>query len=359
MIKAPIIKVAINTPVDRLFDYRHPATHAGPVAPGMRVRVPFGRRTVVGVIAGTAAESDIPADRLKAALEVLDTEPLLDAALLEMLLWGAAYYQHAVGEVVAAALPTPLRQGAAAEPGETVHWELTAAGRDQGVAALPGNAAAQRRLVTLLQTHDRLDAATMRAAHPGFRAPLKALISKGWVQERRAREALNPELPAPDMPPVLNDWQAKAIAGVPPSGFTPCLLEGVTGSGKTEVYLHLIMQQLTAGRRALVVVPEIGLTPQLLERFARRLQQPIAVLHSGLTDTQRTANWIAARNGEAAVIVGTRSAIFAPLPGLGLIIVDEEHDGSFKQQDGFRYSARDLAVWRARQLDVPVVLGSA
>lgn len=359
MTRAPIIKVAINTPVDRLFDYRLPTGARGPAEPGMRVKVPFGRRQTVGIIAATARQSDVPPDRLKAALELLDSEPLLDVGLLEMLLWSASYYQHAVGEVIAAALPTPLRQGASAAPAETLRWGLTAAGREQGAAAPPANAVAQRRLLTLLETRGPLDAAELRAAHAHYRGPLKALIAKGWVQEHRSRQALQATVPLPDATPPLNDWQSSAIDGVPLSGFAPCLLEGVTGSGKTEVYLHLIMRQLAAGRRALVIVPEIGLTPQLLERFARRLQQPIAVLHSGLTDTQRAANWIAARNGEAAVIVGTRSAIFAPLPEVGLIVVDEEHDGSFKQQDGFRYSARDLAVWRARQLAVPVVLGSA
>ncbi len=182
------------------------------------------------------------------------------------------------------------------------------------------------------------------------------LTDKGWVEcfEVKATETITPEAG-----PVPTDAQREAVDAIEATGFQPCLLEGVTGSGKTEVYLQLIEQQIAAGRQSLVLVPEIGLTPQLIDRFQRRVPGKVVAMHSGLTDTQRLNAWVAAHSGEADVVIGTRSAIFCPLPRAGLIVIDEEHDSSYKQQDGFRYSARDLAVYRARQLDIPVVLGSA
>lgn len=350
-----ILRVAINTPVNKLFDYLAPAGDPTP-QPGMRVRVPFGRRKLIGVIAATAHESDWPLDKLKPAIETIDPQPLLQPAMVEMLNWAARYYQHPPGEVFAAALPTALRQGQAPETEKTELWSLTPTGREVDADAIVGRAPVQAAFLRKLAAGE-CDAADLRALNPAWRKTMQTFIDKGWVECREVEVAAAAS--ERDAPPTLTDAQKAAIAGVPVQVFNACLLEGVTGSGKTEVYLHLIEQQIAAGRQSLVLVPEIGLTPQLLDRFARRLGGCIAVLHSNLTDTQRLNNWLRAASGEARVVIGTRSAIFAPLPQPGLIVVDEEHDGSFKQQDGFRYSARDLAVWRARQLDIPVVLGSA
>ncbi len=199
----------------------------------------------------------------------------------------------------------------------------------------------------------------LRNIHPGWRKIVATLEARGWVAKSEQDDVYPAAAVQRESGPELTAAQAAAVAVLPDAGFSACLLEGVTGSGKTEVYLQLLEKQIAQGRQSMVLVPEIGLTPQLVERFRRRLPGTLAVMHSGLNETERAVAWLAARSGEADVIVGTRSAVFAPLARPGLLIVDEEHDSSFKQQDGFRYSARDIAVYRARQLDIPVLLGSA
>jgi primosomal protein N' (replication factor Y) len=353
---ASILRVAINTPVNKLFDYLPPAKGPTP-KPGKRVSVPFGRRKLIGVIAAVTTASEFPLHKLKRAEAVLDEQVLLEQPLVNLLNWAARYYQHPPGEVFAAALPTPLRQGAAAVIEKVYRWAITGDGRAVDTEQLARRAKVQAEFLHALKITGHCEAATLRDVNTGWRKTMATFEDKGWVRV----EEISPQNVAAktSAPPSLTEAQQEAIAGVPAENFNACLLEGVTGSGKTEVYLQLIEQQLKAGRQSLVLVPEIGLTPQLLQRFEQRLGIPMAVLHSNLTDTQRTNNWIRAMRGEAQVIIGTRSAIFASLPRPGLIVIDEEHDASFKQQDGFRYSARDLAVYRARQLDIPVVLGSA
>jgi primosomal protein N' (replication factor Y) len=291
-----VFAVALDAPVMRPFHYLPPAAGADTVSRGQRVLVPFRRGERVGVVLGSVGRTQVASVKLRRIAQVLDAEPLLDDTLMALLDWAAAYYQHPPGEVYATALPRLIRHG-----------------RDIGdreASESPGDASSGKHA---------------QGAHE------------------------------------LTAAQAEAVAAITAAGgFQPFLLEGVTGSGKTEVYLQCIARQLAAGRQSLVLVPEIGLTPQLVERFRRRFPATtIVVLHSGLTDRRRMDAWLLARDGRAGVVIGTRSAVFAPLPQPGLIVVDEEHDSSFKQQEGFRYSARDIAVWRARQLDVPVVLGSA
>ncbi len=355
-----ILEVAVPAPLMGLFDYLPPAGEHPPLAPGQRVRVPFGRSTRTGLLVGLKTVSALPASRLKPALAVLDPVPLLAADVLELLAWASAYYQHPPGEVFATAVPKALRSGAAPARGD-IRWTLTAAGAAADPAAL-GRAPAQRQVLCRLQSAALpLTADELAAAAAGWRRAVGALAGRGWAIETRDDAAV-PVTPAAeaDAPPALNAQQADAVQAVAAAGGFQCfLLDGVTGSGKTEVYLHCIQRVLAAGRQSLVLVPEIGLTPQLLERFRRRFAVPIAVLHSGLADGDRLRAWTAAANGSAAIVIGTRSAVFTPLPRLGLVVVDEEHDTSYKQQDGFRYSARDVAVWRARQRGVPVVLGSA
>jgi primosomal protein N' (replication factor Y) len=356
-----ILRIAVATPLRREFDYLPPAgVRPENLPPGIRLKVPFGRTETVGILLGTRAGSSLAPRRLKPARTILDTEPVLDSGLLELLQWASRYYQHPIGEVVQQALPALLRQGRPARARGIEFWQLTDAGRALDPASLV-RAPRQQHLLQLLQQHPAgLSASQLNQFEANWRPTLQRLKDKDLVR-REERTALPLEPVSPEPVPTPNPAQQQAIEAVLTSQgrYQAFLLDGVTGSGKTEIYLRLIEAELAAGRQTLVLVPEIGLTPQLLQRFRARLATPIAVLHSGLNDQERLNAWLAARSGEAGVVIGTRSALFTPLARPGLIIVDEEHDLSFKQQEGFRYSARDLAVVRARQLAIPVLLGSA
>ncbi len=354
-----VLRVAVPGPLDRLFDYRRPKDPSAPTAvPGCRVRVPFGRGRRIGVIVVSDSDSELAPERLRRVEAVLDTEPALPDAILQLGLWSAEYYHHPPGDALAALLPAPLRRGENPDTAPPPRWRATAAGRSTDPATLV-RAPLQARLLELVRAHeDGIEAAVLRTVTDRYQAPLRALEAKGLVG--RAPPAVR-ETPPPEPGPALSAAQAdraEAIVGAL-GDFAPILLRGVTGSGKTEVYLTAMRRVLECGRQVLVLVPEIGLTPQLVARVARRLGTTPAVLHSGLTDRERLAAWRRARSGEAAVVLGTRSAVFTPLPHPGLIVVDEEHDPSLKQQDGFRYHARDLAVLRAQRSCIPVVLGSA
>ncbi|KAF1691871.1 primosomal protein N' [Pseudoxanthomonas jiangsuensis] len=328
-------------------------TRASAADVGRRVRVPFGPRELAGVGAA-GGEPDSPAG-LREALAFADPVPLFDGELLDSLRWLARYTHAPLGEVLATALPAPLRAG---EPLPDTHawaWALTEAGAT-GLEGLRRNTR-PRRLAELLQAGP-LDEDHLDLRLDGWRDAARALGKRRYA-ERIAVPAL-PAAPVPQPGPSPNAGQQAAIEAVAAcAGFSPVLLEGVTGSGKTEVYLHAIADCLAQGKQALVLVPEIGLTPQTLARFRARLGVPVHALHSNLADGERARVWAAAWRGQARVIVGTRSAVFTPLPEAGLIVVDEEHDASYKQQDGIRYHARDFALVRAKALEVPVLLGSA
>ena len=345
-----VLRVALPVPLPRLFDYRPPAD--GPGAVGCRVRVPFGSRSLVGVIVETGPPDPGLAE-LREAEAVLDPQPLLHGELLASLRWLARYTHAPLGEVLATALPGSLRHG---EPLPDTHawaWRLTEAGAT-ALARLRGR---PRQLADRLQDRAR-DEDQLDIDLDDWRSAARALLKRGLAERIAVPASQLSPLPQPG--PTLNPEQAEALAALRARpGFAAALLDGVTGSGKTEVYLQAIADCLARGRQALVLVPEIGLTPQALARFRQRLGVPIHALHSGLTDHERARVWAAAWRGEARVIVGTRSAVFTPLPEAGLIVVDEEHDGSYKQQDGIRYHARDFALVRGKALDVPVVLGSA
>lgn len=354
-----ILEVAVAAPVMGVFDYLAPASVDAPLLVGQRLRVPFGRGTRMGWLVGSKAVSELPAHRLRRVLSVLDTEPLLPPDLLGMLVWAARYYQHPLGEVLAAALPKALREGRDTASGEML-WALNAEGMSADPEILR-RAPAQLRIYQALRDRPLpAAAADLEAVTSTWRRALAALGARGWVTVSHATVALPVADIAPDVPPELTADQARAVEQINAAqGYQCFLLDGVTGSGKTEVYLRSIEQVLATGKQSLVLVPEIGLTPQLLERFQRRFQLPVALLHSGLSDGERLRAFTAASDGTARIVIGTRSAIFAPLQRPGLIVADEEHDPSYKQQEGWRYSARDLAVWRARELGVPLVLGSA
>lgn len=355
-----ILRVAIPSPLYRCFDYLPPQDSIHhPLQPGMRLRLPFGRGQAVGILLEVADHSTIDHQRLRPAAAVLDQTPLIPPDLLNFLRWAANYYHHPLGEVIAAALPTRLRQGEAATPGQRSRWYLSEAGAEQDTTALARRATRQATLLQRLRANDN-GLADDDLDDGADRKTLNQLCTKGWARIEQIPDLKHNHAPS-DIPPLLNPAQAAAVDAVCSQldKFTPFLLDGVTGSGKTEVYLRVIDQVLAAGRQTLVLVPEITLTPQLLSRFERRFSAPLAVLHSGLGEQERQNAWLYAATGEAKIIIGTRSAVFTPLAKPGVIIVDEEHDASFKQQSGFRYSARDLALVRAQQLNIPIVLGSA
>jgi primosomal protein N' (replication factor Y) (superfamily II helicase) len=346
-----VLRVALPLPLPRLFDYLPPAVDPGEV--GCRVRVPFGSRSMVGMVVAIGAPDPAVAAELRTAEAVLDTQPLLHGELLESLRWLTRYTHAPLGEVLSTALPAALRRG---DPLPATHawaWRLTPEGLGEH-ARLRGR---PRQFADRLQD-DAVDEDLLDAQLGGWRPSARALLKRG-LAERVAMPASQTG-PVPQPGPALNEEQDTALQALRARpGFLPWLLDGVTGSGKTEVYLHAIADCLARGQQALVLVPEIGLTPQVLARFRRRLGVAVHALHSGLTDLERARVWAAAWRGEARVIVGTRSAVFVPLPEAGLIVIDEEHDGSYKQQDGIRYHARDFALLRGKALDVPVLLGSA
>jgi primosomal protein N' (replication factor Y) len=356
-----ILAVAIDTPLRRVFDYRAPSDISPEaIQPGQRVWVPFGRRRVVGVIVELRTSSEVPETKLRAATELIDDTPTFDREMLSLLAWSADYYRHPIGEVIAAALPVPLRHGVSLTA-EDRCWRLTAAGRDPSSAVLLRRSPKLRAVFDAIATVKTIDRAQLDAANASGPA-LRKLIARGLIEEfiRPAGSAM-PAAHRTAPGPKLNDAQRAAVEAIHASlgTFRTLLLDGVTGSGKTEVYLRAIDAVLGRGEQALVLVPEIALTPQLVARFRQRFETCITVLHSGLNDGERLSAWRAAKGGEARIVIGTRSAVFVPLNALGLLIIDEEHDASFKQQEGFRYSARDLAIVRAQRANVPIVLGSA
>ena len=353
-----LIRVGIAVPLYDGFDYRVPDTMQRP-AIGARVSVPFGRREKTGIVLAHPQTSSLDAKKIKPIHAVLDDEPILSAELLELLQWAARYYHHPIGEVLHQAIPQWLRQGRPVRSAVEQGWALTEAGhsalRDAtSLQRAPKQAAALR----LLAEHGAATRAELSTL--GISADtLRRLADKALIESvDRNRPSSHSDL---ETPPELTADQQLVVDQVSndPAQFRAYLLQGVTGSGKTEVYLRLIQSGLLQGLQSLLLVPEIGLTPQLVARLRKRFGTELAVLHSGLSDKERLGAWQRAHTGAARLVVGTRSAIFASLPQLGLIVVDEEHDASFKQQTGFRYNARDLAIVRARKLGIKVVLGSA
>lgn len=327
------------------------------------MRVPFGRRQAIGLVLGHSQTSSLPADKIRHCNALLDDSPILAAADLKLIRFTSDYYHHPIGEVVAAALPALLRQGKALHP-RVEMISVTEIGAAEDLTTLAKKAPKQAELLALLLDAgaDGIEADRLTTELPNWRRAAASLFRKEVIARIDVRsDDFDETLVATAKQSLtLNDDQEAALATLRSSDdFSACLLDGVTGSGKTEVYLQRMQDFIGQGKQVLVLAPEIGLTPQLVSRLRDRLAIEPALLHSGLTDTERLAAWRAARSGAARLIVGTRSAIFTPMKNPGLIIVDEEHDHSFKQQEGLRYSARDLAIVRAKFLDIPVILGSA
>ncbi|HEY6873346.1 MAG TPA: primosomal protein N' [Geobacteraceae bacterium] len=371
-----IIDVAVPLHLDGTFHYAVPPGLAPQVRTGVRVLVPFGRRKLTGYVLGTAAESS---EEVKEIVAVLDPEPLFTPRELEFLRWTASYYLHPLGEVIKSALPAGInvtsRKQAGQNPDGTAAAEVLTGGRRVKTelfyrAADPPPEGTLRekpaRVVAFLRSRGETPASQLRREFEADSGLLRRLTEKGYVAvtEREVyRDPFREEVFRADTPPELNGSQAAALGRLTGAldgrAFAPFLLHGVTGSGKTEVYLRAIAHVLDQGRTALVLVPEIALTPQLVRRFKSRFTCGIAVLHSGLSDGERYDEWRRIRRGEVAIVIGARSAIFAPLERIGVIVVDEEHEASYKQSEGFRYNARDLALVRGKMEKACVILGSA
>jgi primosomal protein N' (replication factor Y) len=354
----PVAHVALSVPLPRTFDYLLP--EGTPASAGFRVRVPFGNQTRVGIVVAVSDKSELPLAELKSVEEVLDSEPAFSTPVWRMLLWAADYYHHPVGDVLFNALPVLLRQTKPASAEFQGYWFATEQGQATDINRI--KSPKQQQALSALRKgkvwQHQLAALDLKSV------TLQALRAKGLVE-------MNSEAP------TFTDWrstfsvsgdrlrlnteQATAVGAIHSAAdrFSAWLLAGVTGSGKTEVYLSVLENVLEQGKQALVMVPEIGLTPQTIARFRERFNAPVEVLHSGLNDSERLTTWQKAKSGEAAIVIGTRSSLFTPFKNLGVIVIDEEHDSSYKQQEGWRYHARDLAVYRAHSEQIPIILGSA
>lgn len=358
------VRVALDVPLSTLFDYAVAEIDHTDI--GRRVLVPFGKKIAVGVIMELADSTTLAPQRVRRVLSVQRDMPALPEDVLKLLRFCSDYYHHPIGEVVLNALPTRLRRRHLLKLEAPHAYRMTVAGRSLDAATLPLRAKIKRELLSLMRdSGEGLDEARLHSIAPRARATLKAMAELGWIE----RVALAPEVAAHALAaadtvtgPPPTDEQRVAIENLrnAQDGFTPWLLLGVTGSGKTEVYLQLISDILLRGKQALLLVPEINLTPQLETLVRARFPAAMTIsLHSGLNESERLHGWAAAQSGAAGIVLGTRLAIFTPLPNLGLIVVDEEHDASFKQMDGLRYSARDLALVRAKERAIPIILGSA
>ena len=356
-----IVRVALAVPLPRFFDYLYPPDLT-PIVGG-RVLVPFGSQKRVGIVVDLPASSDVAKEKLKPIIDVLDTESLFNSTTWDWLAWSANYYRAALGDVLFQALPVKLRNGESAVKNDRTFWRITELGKQALESGELKRAKKQIEALSLLLTQD-----LEKGNNEISSAIWSALKGKDYVEEiivpteqKSWQQALgdNP-LVNLDNRLTLNKQQALAFSQLLfQEGFNVWLLEGVTGSGKTEIYLQYIEEILKKGKQVLVLVPEIGLTPQTVRRFQARFNVEIDVLHSNLNDTQRLNVWERARTGQSAIVIGTRSALFTQFSDLGLIILDEEHDGSFKQQDGWRYHARDLGIVLAQKLNIPILLGSA
>jgi primosomal protein N' (replication factor Y) len=362
-----IIKVAVPVPLRRLFDYALPEDiPADSIKVGARVLVPFGSRHKVGIVCQNpdqveAVTYDIK--KIKSVIAIIDTTPVFGDHLYKLLNWAAHYYQHPLGDVYQTALPALLRENKTINDLIPDCYQITDKGADWDLAQLH-KAVKQQAALKLFKTHNQLDKSQVKA-HSISAPTIKALLDKKLIET--CKPTFTPfnykdsDQHEAEKPLKLNVEQSVTVSATLGNldHFYPAIIEGVTGSGKTEVYLQVIEAVLQQNRQVLVLVPEIGLTPQTLSRFRNRFKTRIDIWHSALNNTERFNTWLNAGNGQSAIVIGTRSSIFLPFHDLGLIVIDEEHDSSFKQQDSFRYHARDMAIYRSRMLDIPIILGTA
>ncbi|NQZ32247.1 MAG: primosomal protein N' [Oceanospirillaceae bacterium] len=352
------LRVAIPSPLRKLFDYLPPVKfQAREYQPGIRLLVPFGHRTLVAILVEVVSQAQVDSHKLKAVLEVIDDTPPQPTFIFDLALWSAQYYQHPIGDALLQALPIHLRKG---EKCERVHEYLLHA-IENPEQPLNSRAKKQQEAYLLIKQHGEGISADALKAELGSIAAIKPLLEKGLIEKKHRPHIIKSSSePLREPGKTLNPEQLVAVEYInAQQGYQTFLLDGITGSGKTEVYLQVIEKVLREGKQALVLVPEIGLTPQTVFRFKARFNVNVVYMHSNMSDKARFQAWLQARDGDAKIIIGTRSAIFTPMAHPGIIIIDEEHDQSFKQQDGYRYSARDLSIVRGHGENIPVILGSA
>lgn len=359
-VSSPILKVAIPSPLPGYFDYLPPAgVSTEQLKIGVRVKISFGRRILVGIIARIEKKSKLEPSRLKPIITILDEEPLFNESFIKLCEWVSEYYHYSIGEILNNALPVNLRRDIPAEKPGKIAWRLTSV-HESLLPTIKRNLRHKNLLELLQQNPDGLTECDLLAK--GFTHQMIYYLARHDRIEPITLYPVNEEnqIVSAVIPP-LNEEQHNAVENIKKdlNNFQTFLLDGITGSGKTEVYFHVINEVLKAGKQALILVPEISLTPQTIARFSKRFNVNIVCLHSALSHRQRTLSWLSAKHGTAQIVIGTRSAIFTPMNNLGLIIVDEEHDISFKQQDSFRYSARDVGIKRAQLENIPIILGSA
>ncbi len=374
--KPTIVEVAIAVPVDRLFDYSVPDELRDNAKIGHRVTIPFGRRNVQGFVVGVKDKSDVPTNKLKPIQRAPDSEPLFNQGILRLTQWMSEYYACSWGEALEAAIPSVIRTGrkrrmvSVVRCGKPAHElleraiELEEKVKDSGKTNGPN--AKHAKILRTLGTFDDQFVVNELAETLGYSpAPIRTLAKQGWLIIDRVEAEHSPpslEVNPPTEDATLNDEQKTAVHAITASAekdeFKTFLLFGVTGSGKTEVYIQSIRKILELGKSAIVLVPEISLTPQTTRRFAARFEN-VTVIHSGLTDAERRNAWREIREGRSRVVIGPRSALFAPVKDLGIIVVDEEHEPTYKQDNTPRYHARDTAIMRCQLENAVVILGSA
>ncbi|HQN64847.1 MAG TPA: primosomal protein N' [Methylophilus sp.] len=350
-----ILRIALDVPLDRLFDYSDNGFSA---RIGNRVVVSFAGRNLIGVVIDIVTHSELKLEKLKTVAHVFD-DVVFDNDSFKLLKFCADYYHAPLGQVLLSSLPLRLRQTKPAATRKTYSYRLCAT---IDLTGIPTRQAVLRRVVQALQSSESLTEVQLVQISSTWRKAILQLEAQGLVSKQEV-VAVKPSLPANHSAPLLNAEQQAAINAVlaDKDKFKPWLLYGITGSGKTEVYMQILAEVLhKPNTQALVLVPEINLTPQLEARFRSRLSQySLVTLHSNLSESERLHNWQASVSGSARIVIGTRLSVFTPMPHLSIIVMDEEHDGSYKQQEGMRYHARDVALMRAKQLGIPVLMGSA
>lgn len=355
-----ILRIALPVPLRRCFDYLYESDDI-PV-PGCRVEVPFRNRSMIGILIEIAEISSFPIEKLKYATAILDQQPLLHKKDIQLYTWISQYYQQPIGEVMLTALPSRLRKGHDAKSNLKPIWFLSGDGKQLTPQHFTRAKKQLAMFECLLATTHGCDDITLGEITPGWKQMIKKFEDQHWVSSQWVDPLTAEKDDVPNNYDIqLNDEQHAAVETIKAAffKFQVFLLDGITGSGKTEVYIALIRRCIQQNKQILVLAPEISLTPQLFKRFQNAVGNNMVKLHSGLTETNRASEWLRAQSGKIDVVVGTRSAVFVPLPRLGLIIVDEEHDLSFKQQTAYCYHARDIAIKQAQFLDIPIVLGSA
>ncbi|GGZ96800.1 primosomal protein N' [Ignatzschineria ureiclastica] len=360
---ADIVEVALPCPLYKTFDYLTPI----PVKEGIRVEINFAGRRVVGVVMAVKSESDYPREKLKAVTTILDEAPILQPQLLALAKWMASYYHAPIGEVIQLFLPASLRQGRSLFAVELT-YQMTPAGMMWREAKENQRAKAKLAILNSLSPEKYYSEADLLRAFPNFKNHCRALVQEGLleVQERLHNEIASPQFPTKEPAHQLTEAQQSIVDTVVQQAIEArnpqdriSFIEGVTGSGKTAVYTEIARAVLARGEQVLMLVPEIGLTPQFVSRIVQALGVRVGVIHSQVTDSERFATWRGAMLGELDLVIGTRSALFTPFARLGLMIIDEAHDGSYIQRDGVRYSAHNSAIKRAILESVPLILGSA